>query len=92
MPSFKGAINSDVLIPKVLTQTLPGAVLGIILILVLSASMSTLASLVLASSSAITMDLIYGVFVLISATKAYTFDETSMFAVCSPVIHHSDFT
>ena len=62
MPSFKGAINSDVLIPKVLTQTLPGAVLGIILILVLSASMSTLASLVLASSSAITMDLIYGVF------------------------------
>ncbi|HZJ57454.1 MAG TPA: sodium:solute symporter [Clostridia bacterium] len=62
MPVFNGAANADVLIPNVLTQTLPEAVLGVILILVLSASMSTLASVILASSSAISLDLIRGVF------------------------------
>ena len=62
MPLTNGGPNPDLVVPQVLVQTLPSVVLGIILILVLSASMSTLASLVLASSSAVVLDLIKGVF------------------------------
>ena len=62
MPTINGVANPDLIIPQVLIQTLPDLVLGIILVLVLSASMSTLASLVLASSSAIAIDLIQGIF------------------------------
>lgn len=51
----------NVLIPRLLEQTMPEYLLIIILLLVLSASMSTLSSLVLVSSSAITIDLIQGV-------------------------------
>ena len=52
----------NTLIPQLLNQVLPEALLIIILLLVLSASMSTLSSLVLVSSSALTIDLIQGVF------------------------------
>lgn len=62
MPIFNGIPDPDVIIPQVLLQALPEVVLGIILILILSASMSTLASLVLASSSAIALDLVKGIF------------------------------
>lgn len=48
----------DMVIPMVINKTLPIFVAAVILILVLSASMSTLASVVLASSSAIAVDLI----------------------------------
>jgi SSS family solute:Na+ symporter len=61
MPTINGLPDPDIIIPQVLVQTLPDVVLGVILILILSASMSTLASLVLASSSAIAIDLIQGV-------------------------------
>lgn len=61
MPTLNGIPNPDIIVPQVLLQTLPDIVLGIIMILILSASMSTLASLVLASSSAIALDLIQGV-------------------------------
>lgn len=61
IPVFNGVPDPDIIIPQVLLQTLPDVVLGIILILILSASMSTLASLVLASSSAIALDLIKGI-------------------------------
>ncbi|HZJ82456.1 MAG TPA: sodium:solute symporter [Clostridia bacterium] len=61
MPMLNGVPNPDIIIPKILFQTLPDVVLGIILILILSASMSTLASLVLASSSAIALDFIQGI-------------------------------
>ena len=40
-------------------ETLPDALIGLVVLLVLSASMSTLASLVLTSSSTMTLDLIY---------------------------------
>lgn len=53
--------NADMIMPKLLQMALPEPLMGIILILVLSASMSTLSSLVLVSSSAISMDLIKGV-------------------------------
>ncbi len=47
----------DAIIPTML-QTLPDILIAIVIILVLSASMSTLSSLVLASSSTLTLDLI----------------------------------
>jgi len=62
MPMTNGVPNPDLVVPQVLVEALPSVALGVILILVLSASMSTLASLVLASSSAIVIDLIKGVF------------------------------
>jgi len=52
--------KADMIIPQVIAQTLPDFVSAIILVLVFSASMSTLASIVLASSSAITIDLLKG--------------------------------
>ncbi len=52
----------NVLIPQLLERTMPEYLLIVILLLVLSASMSTLSSLVLVSSSALTIDLIQGVF------------------------------
>ena len=49
----------DAIIPAML-QNLPDILIGIVIILVLSASMSTLSSLVLASSSTLTLDMIKG--------------------------------
>jgi SSS family solute:Na+ symporter len=55
-----GAPNFDGLIPTLLTTHLPQFVMAIILLLVLSASMSTLSSLVLVSASAVAIDLYKG--------------------------------
>jgi SSS family solute:Na+ symporter len=52
-----GAIQYDLIIPALLTTRLPQVLLALILLLVLSASMSTLSSLVLVSSSAVAIDL-----------------------------------
>ena len=52
-----GAIAYDLIVPTLLTQHLPEVLLALILLLVLSASMSTLSSLVLVSSSSIAIDL-----------------------------------
>ena len=49
----------DAIIPTVL-EGLPDILIGVVIVLVLSASMSTLSSLVLASSSTLTLDLIKG--------------------------------
>jgi len=51
------ASGFDAVIPQMLS-TLPSVIMGIVIVLVLSASMSTLSSLVLASSSTITLDFI----------------------------------
>ena len=56
-----GVKDFDRVMPLVFQQALPEVVLGVVLVLVLSASMSTLSSLVLVSSSAISMDLVGGV-------------------------------
>lgn len=53
--------NLDKVMPQVLGAALSPAMLGLILVLLLAASMSTLSSLVLVSSSSISMDLIKGV-------------------------------
>jgi SSS family solute:Na+ symporter len=55
-----GKINYDLIVPTLLTEgasKLPDLLLALIMLLVLSASMSTLSSLVLVSSSAIAIDL-----------------------------------
>ncbi len=49
----------DAIIPKML-ETLPDILIGIVIVLVLSASMSTLSSLVLTSSSTLTLDMLKG--------------------------------
>ena len=48
----------DSIVPSML-ETLPDVLIALVVLLVLSASMSTLASLVLTSSSTMTLDLIY---------------------------------
>ena len=50
----------DAVVPLLLAGTLPDILFGIILVLMLSASMSTLASLVLVSSSVISIDFVKG--------------------------------
>ncbi|MCR5108053.1 MAG: sodium/solute symporter [Lachnospiraceae bacterium] len=57
-----GSVAYDSIIPAMLS-TLPDILIGVVIMLVLSASMSTLASLVLTSSSTLTIDLIKGNFV-----------------------------
>lgn len=52
--------NYDHIMPMLLQSALPQFVLALILLLVLSASMSTLSSVVLSSSSTVTIDLIQG--------------------------------
>lgn len=54
-----GKIIYDAIVPSMLS-TLPDILVGIVIVLVLSASMSTLSSLVLTSSSTLTLDLIKG--------------------------------
>lgn len=54
-----GKIIYDAIIPAMLS-TLPDILIGVVIVLVLSASMSTLSSLVLTSSSTLTLDLIKG--------------------------------
>ena len=52
-----GSVIYDAIIPSMLS-TLPDILVGVVIVLVLSASMSTLSSLVLTSSSTLTLDLI----------------------------------
>ena len=53
-----GKLDFDSIVPSMLA-TLPDIIIALVVLLVLSASMSTLASLVLTSSSTMTLDLIY---------------------------------
>lgn len=53
-------LDVDRMIPMLLTQYLPPALMAVILLLILSASMSTLSSLVLVSASAVAIDLYKG--------------------------------
>lgn len=53
-----GKLIYDSIVPAMLHDALPEVLIGIVVVLVLSASMSTLSSLVLTSSSTLTIDLI----------------------------------
>lgn len=52
----------DQIVPEMLSKSLPDILIGVVVILVLSASMSTLSALVLTSSSTISLDLVKGFF------------------------------
>ncbi|HOJ32827.1 MAG TPA: sodium:solute symporter family protein [Candidatus Hydrogenedentes bacterium] len=58
LDAVTGKPNPDLLIPQIIIKTLPEWGSALILLLVLSASMSTLSSLVLVSSSAVAIDLL----------------------------------
>ncbi len=60
LPMAGKAVNVDSIIPTMLVANLPELLMAVILLLILSASMSTLSSLVLVSSSAIAIDLYKG--------------------------------
>jgi len=60
LPLVNGVANADLLIPQLIVKVMPEAVAFLILLLVLSASMSTLSSLVLVSSSTLAIDLFKG--------------------------------
>lgn len=57
-----GAPVYDEVVPTMLANALPDLLIGVVLILVLSASMSTLSSLVITSSSTFTLDFLKGLF------------------------------
>lgn len=52
----------DEIVPQMLASALPDALMGVVLLLVMSASMSTLSSLVLTSSSTFVIDFVDGIF------------------------------
>ena len=56
-----GVASEDTIIPTMLVKYLPPSLLGLMLVLLLSASMSTLSGIVLVSSSAIAIDLYKGI-------------------------------
>ncbi len=60
VPVIEGKPAFDQLIPQLLTSYLPPLLMAVILLLILSASMSTLSSLILVSASAIAIDLYKG--------------------------------
>ncbi len=62
MPEADGSVAYDTIIPTMLSA-LPDILIGVVIVLVLSASMSTLSSLVLTSSSTLTLDFIKPLFV-----------------------------
>ncbi len=57
-----GEVVYDDVVPTMLANCLPDLLIGVVLILVLSASMSTLSSLVITSSSTFTLDFLKGIF------------------------------
>ncbi len=57
LPEFAGKPNPELLMPQLMSQFMPLSFAVVLLLLVFSASMSTLSSLVLVSSSAIAIDL-----------------------------------
>ncbi len=57
-PSEDGKVVFDEIVPAMLSHSLPDILIGVVLILVLSASMSTLSSLVITSSSTFILDFV----------------------------------
>jgi len=55
-----GVVNYDAMVPNLLLNYLPPIMMAVILLLILSASMSTLSSLVLVSASSVAIDLYKG--------------------------------
>lgn len=62
IPELAGKANYDLIIPQMLIKSLPTVLLAVVLVLVLSASVSTLSGITLTSCSTLSMDLIVSVF------------------------------
>jgi SSS family solute:Na+ symporter len=60
LTTASGALNFDAMIPEMLIKYLPAGIMAVILLLILSASMSTLSALVLVSASSVAIDLYKG--------------------------------
>lgn len=60
-PAVDGSVVYDQIVPSMLGTILPDILIGLVIIMVLSASMSTLSSLVIASSSTFTLDFLKGI-------------------------------
>lgn len=58
--TFEKLGSYDMIVPYMITNNLPSALLGLVVVLLFSASMSTLAALSLSSSSTVTMDFVKG--------------------------------
>lgn len=61
-PPADGPVAFDNIVPEILGSVLPDVLIGLVIIMVLSASMSTLSSLVITSSSTFTLDFLKGTF------------------------------
>ena len=59
-PNELAGVSSDEIIPTLLAKVIPSGFMGIIVVLILSASMSTLASVSLASASVVAVDIYKG--------------------------------
>ena len=59
-PGADGTVVYDSIVPTMLTNNLPDLLIGIVLVLLLSASMSTLAALVMTSASTFVLDFVKG--------------------------------
>lgn len=60
-PGPDGKVVYDSIVPTMIGQIMPDILIGLVIIMVLSASMSTLSALVMASSSTFTLDFLRGV-------------------------------
>ena len=61
LPKVENGAPHDTLVPAIIVGNLPPLMIGLMLVLLLSASMSTLSGLVLVSASAVTIDLYKGI-------------------------------
>ena len=60
-PMADGTVAYDSIVPAMLGQVLPDVLIGVVIVMVLSASMSTLSALVMTSSSTVTLDFLHAV-------------------------------
>lgn len=80
LPLGGGKPSAELLVPQIIAQTLPDVVASLVLILVLSASMSTLASLVLVSSTTFVVDFLGSTF-RVKAAKNKTVSMIRLFCL-----------
>ena len=69
-PAADGSVAYDNIVPEMLGSVLPDILIGLVIIMVLSASMSTLSSLVITSSSTFTLDFLKGTLIKDMSNRA----------------------
>ncbi len=92
-PSAEGFVAQDYIVPNMLAQSsLPSVLLGIVLVLLIAASVSTLCSVTLTASSTLTIDFIKHIKKDISDEKTSLIIKVLcvIFIICSYVIANTD--